>query len=273
MGKGKRLRSKRRTQGIPVVLFGHTGKLVSRIIETRIHDGVTAYICFTEGELLRRLRRAERARILLAGRFQNATSIGDQHALAGGCFLARAAEHYLAALILLKRSEGHTAWGQLIDAQERLHSASKFPILIKDVKPLEVLVARIEGMLTTCFPKPIFNSIGYEMDDKICTICGQSILDCVHEPGRLYGGKMCNMSPVNLRVRELSLVEKPHNRRAVIVETDFDGKKTDVFAGTTVAGAHPDVPRKRHGTYRSVIATVSLSDDISNWHSLESTLP
>lgn len=253
-------------------LHGKTIMVANRFMFGRFQRGILGCLCHGEVELIRRFHNIHRARSALAGRLARAVAEDDQQVLAGCCFLARSVEHYLIALILLKRTQGQKAWSNLIDAEERLRSATRFPLFLQDEVLLQKQFVRIEGLLGSCFPQPIMNfSPGFELGKKMCSICGKPLVDCTHTVGLMYEGKICTASASDLKIREMSIVEEPRNRRAVVVTMNHGGKSLDVYAGSTVPSKEPEANRETPNC-RAILMTASLSNDIVSWESLEPML-
>ncbi|MBP2202206.1 hypothetical protein J3E07_001647 [Methanococcus voltae] len=129
------------------------------------------------------------------------------------------------------------SWGYLQDALIKIQLLKKFMC-----EPTELCVITLESYLKKleCFyPYNIFMSPEYIYEGETCSICGKSPYDpaCSHIEGHLYGGKLAKRIHGNFRVKSISLVKNPKNKKCVItssqnvdgsdkVEVSFDNLRT-----------------------------------------------
>jgi len=258
------MRESKRT--VSLLLRQRIAKSHDRALHRGFAHGASARLCFDQQELRRRLSRLERVRTVLLGRFSGNENQDEVLLLRAVLFLCRSTEDYLACLILLKESEGHRAWGHLIDAQETLATAGRIGLagpLIDLFRSYRDSLSRLQNV---AFPNPLHVSASMEMSEKICSVCGESLLDCDHEPGKMYQGTECHaMVGKAPHLREISFVKVPRNPRALLTELRQDGKRIDLFRGTERSFQSEVEAAGAYGEWEGVITTVSLSSDPFEW--------
>ena len=98
------------------------------------------------------------------------------------------------------------------------------------------------------------------------------MLDCDHKIGGLYKGKLCQRVILEARHVEVSLVDEPRNRKAVVTTLTNRGRKYHVFDGTTTAIPEDDLDHDKNGMFSGYAMTYSLPYDPSDWTSLRKTI-
>jgi len=251
-----------------------TAKTLQRFFNRHMPKAMNAHVCYDRAELVRRLCRLQRVRLVAVKRFESVTLRDEKHLLYGVLSLNRSLEHYLASLILLKDSDGLKAWSQLVSAEERLTSALNH-YLIDGAKPLvEGLTRLLKECAEVYFPQLVFSSVRYEFLGEHCSICGLAPLECEHQPFEFYDGRLCERVVDKMEILGIDFVEEPRNRRAVSYQWDGDGRTYNVFRGTsrplTEAAEERDEATGLGilGHERGIVTSVPETNDPKHWRSV-----
>jgi hypothetical protein len=127
--------------------------------------------------------------------------------------LSRALRNELLMWISVKEGNWDAAWSNLIEAEESVENAiraNKISLALNAVN----YAKKLEALETIVFPPQTFNSMSYTVTSLTCSICGQDYEECEHVEGRAYFGKLCSFSGRNLQINEVSVVDKPDNKRS-----------------------------------------------------------
>jgi len=127
-------------------------------------------------------------------------------------------------------SEGNfgKSWGALQDVQDSLRLIYKF-------WPKEECPAVLSYIERQCleieklYPYKVFFSIGVEIQDIECSLCGKSMnsFDCEHIAGELYRGQLaCGIAKNLVALNHVAVVTNPRDKRCVAMFEDSAGQFT-----------------------------------------------
>jgi hypothetical protein len=144
-------------------------------------------------------------------------------------FAAVAITEQLQMCVSLKRDAAEAAWDHLVRAQVACEAAIRVRGQVgcgPDLTQLENLLAHLLQIETTVFPPLSFMSIGGIVGERECSVCGQPYDGCSHIKGRAYMGRMCYTIIRDIRVEEVSLVDRPANKHARVTHfSDTGGRR------------------------------------------------
>ena len=124
----------------------------------------------------------------------------------------------------MNQGKGPISWILLQDSLDYLHNLSIHfnEFESSGLKDLEHNLQIIEKV----FPYRLFMSPGLIVLNKQCSICGLDPDDpkCSHVQGRLYNGKIANTIITNAKFVEMSLTDRPEDKRNIITKPVPDFK-------------------------------------------------
>ena len=121
-----------------------------------------------------------------------------------------AAIHELGVWIALREDKAHAAWDHLVDAQRAVADAVRAHSWGEVFQDRADHLADVER---TLFPPMVFFSIGFTESYSECTLCGEEYGTCSHVVGRAYAGKFCSRRIKSATVEDVSIVDRPANKR------------------------------------------------------------
>lgn len=130
--------------------------------------------------------------------------------------------------VALKSVDYHSAWSNLIDAQEYIEVALK----IADYEGIRSMENQLKAMEVALFPGwALYNSPGYTETIGKCSICGNAFTKCEHIENYIYMGQLCQrVDRKPLEVDHSALVKNPKDRRCIVTKVSGDsGKMIDYF--------------------------------------------
>lgn len=187
-------------------------------------------LCYDSEVLIENLAKIEERRKKLNSLLRKAKY--DDGRLLATCFLlARSMEHYLLALVWLKKDNPVAAWTNLVDAVARVRQAkaSYIPPEVSDI--IIGYEQRLELLMESAFPKPSHQSVSYEVLGDECSICKRPMLECDHIPGQFYGGRFCDRIIKGAKIREISLVDHPNDRGCIATELVEGNTEINLYTG------------------------------------------
>jgi hypothetical protein len=131
----------------------------------------------------------------------------------------------LSMWLRLKRDDPDGAWDDLVTAQDTLSAAAAVRRQIGvDTGRLDNLGRKLVLIEQYLFPPQMFNSIGGIVTKRECSICGSDYDSCNHIRGRAYMGQLCRTIIREYKVREMSIVMDPADKRCRITHFSDQGK-------------------------------------------------
>ena len=122
--------------------------------------------------------------------------------------------------ILLKQEEPDAAWDQLVSAQNASSAAAR---VHDGFSHLAIYHQRLEAIEQLVFPSQVFLSVGIIVKRLECSICGYEYEDCEHLIGKPYMGQFCSVIIHKAELEEVSIVEKPADKRCRIQHFSTEG--------------------------------------------------
>ena len=122
--------------------------------------------------------------------------------------------------ILLKQEEPDAAWDQLVSAQNASSAAARAH---DGFSHLAIYHQRLESIEQLVFPSQVFLSVGIIVKRLECSICGCEYEDCEHLIGKPYMGQFCSVIIHKAELEEVSIVEKPADKRCRIQHFSTEG--------------------------------------------------
>lgn len=116
--------------------------------------------------------------------------------------------------IQCKQDQGVGAWDALVEAQ--MHYGSAITVrhqIDSTVSELQKRYDRLVAAEKILFSRQIFLSVGGDVLESECSICGQAYDSCTHVKGRAYCGNLCSRKLTNIRPTEISIVDDPADKR------------------------------------------------------------
>jgi len=143
-------------------------------------------------------------------------------------YLIEAIVEELKMWVALKEDRPSDAWDSLINAQLSVRRAAQAHSIAVDFN-VEGYANKLYLLEKLLFPPQVFLSPSFIIEKAECSICGKEYGECEHVVGKAYKGKMCYRIIKGIKgVKEVSIVEKPANKRArVFLITDDDGITRD----------------------------------------------
>ncbi len=153
--------------------------------------------------------------------------------------------------LALKGGAAEAAWDHLVSAQSACEAAMKVRRQVEsgpDPAAFEALLAYLLLLESTIFPPQSFMSFGGTAGERECSICGQEYDDCEHIKGRAYMGRICATILRNITVEEVSLVERPANKRARVTHFSDEAGRRNKMTWRLEADANvPAAEQSREG--------------------------
>jgi hypothetical protein len=152
---------------------------------------------------------------------------GSANQLLSAELILRALTHELQMWVALKERRYAEAWDLLISAQDATQAALQaYP----DLDGVDYHVQRLHAIEKVVFPEMMFMSTGYVIDSIECSICGEELGECDHIKGRPYMGRLCHGIVRKIkRIREVSIVHEPADKRCRIFSFSENGVKRDLL--------------------------------------------
>jgi hypothetical protein len=150
--------------------------------------------------------------------------------------------------ILLRENKFHAAWEALISAQSSAYWAARW---LPTFEPGQQLEEQLEAIERVVFPRQKFFSPAMIINeaDVECSICHARGGECDHIAGDIYAGEVANRIIHNITgVREVSLVDKPANKRA---RASYYGDM-DLLTGETRTSTSEIVAKRKKKSRRRV---------------------
>ncbi len=140
-----------------------------------------------------------------------------------------------------------SAWNHLVDAQDAataaLHAHPNASTL-----NLENYCTKLDAIEVLLFPPQAFMSTGYIVRRAECSICGQQYDGgCPHVKGRAYMGQFCAIICKDVEVLEISLVDRPADKRCRVTHFSDGGRKRNKMTWALeeeMTGSTPTVSNK-----------------------------
>jgi hypothetical protein len=133
--------------------------------------------------------------------------------------LSRGVRHELLMWVSLKEEKWDEAWSNLVEAQESVEDAVRASPISLALNAINY-AKKLQTLEMVVFPPQTFNSLGYTATSLVCSICGGNYDECQHIEGRAYLGKLCTFSSAIVGIKEISIVDKPENKRSRIIQFD-----------------------------------------------------
>jgi len=131
--------------------------------------------------------------------------------------IAEAVINELKMWIALKESKVNKAWDYLVDAQSAIRTALQAHEIALEWEG-EEYANKLHLIEKLIFPPQVFFSPGFVIEEAKCSICGKNYEECEHIVGKAYMGKMCYQMITKAKVREISVVASPGNKKARLLE-------------------------------------------------------
>ena len=130
--------------------------------------------------------------------------------------------------LLLKSSRPQNAYDELIDAQRIAEKA-----IYADLRPEAFLVRllELEEIEHSLFPRQMWQSMGFIAKKIICSICNNSVDECIHRSGKAYMGHLCYYKYDDLEMDHTAVIVegRPENKKCRITQYASDGKYYDTL--------------------------------------------
>jgi hypothetical protein len=125
----------------------------------------------------------------------------------------------------LKKSEKiEKVWIKKCDCKDRLEFISdNFEGVV--IEKILDGINRVENFFRKVFGNGLYLSPGLVADKFICNICQKDTRACLHIAGRLYKGRICNVSPINEVCNHVALVQEPKDYRCRIWPWNTDNEE------------------------------------------------
>lgn len=131
--------------------------------------------------------------------------------------IAEAIINELRMWIALKENKVNEAWDYLVDAQSAIRTALQAHEIALRLNG-EGYANKLHLIEKLIFPPQVFFSPGYEIEEAKCSICGKNYEECEHIVGKAYMGKMCYRVITKCKLKEISVVASPANKRARVLK-------------------------------------------------------
>ena len=115
------------------------------------------------------------------------------------------------------------AWRYLCDAQDRLFFIDKC-IDLSNYTQLLGRLNSIHDYFIDLWGEGLYMSPELIVCKELCSICRENIKSCDHVPNYLYNGKRCFSIPIDAKLRSISLVSNPIDRRCRIWPWNYDNE-------------------------------------------------
>lgn len=153
----------------------------------------------------------------------NLISDGDEEAsnvcLALECLIG-ALRCELEMWIAVKEDRAEDAWEMLISAQQNAAGALRAHPIGTIAEQRTPLYSAIERVV---FPPQVYASVGAVAVETRCSICDTPYADCAHIQGRSYWGRFCSLIVTEARLREVSVVLTPADKRCRVTHFSDQG--------------------------------------------------
>jgi len=127
--------------------------------------------------------------------------------------IAEAIINELKMWIALKEDKVNEAWDYLVDAQSAIRTALQAHEIALKLNG-EGYANKLHLIEKLIFPPQIFFSPGFVIEESKCSICGKNYEECEHIVGKAYMGKMCYQIITKCKLKEISVVASPGNKKA-----------------------------------------------------------
>ena len=127
--------------------------------------------------------------------------------------IAEAIINELRMWISLKEDKANEAWDYLIDAQSAIRTALQAHEIAIRLNG-EGYANKLHLIEKLIFPPQVFFSPGFVIEEAKCSICGKNYEECEHIVGKAYMGKMCYRIITKYKLKEISVVASPGNKKA-----------------------------------------------------------
>lgn len=115
--------------------------------------------------------------------------------------------------IALKEDRVNEAWDYLVDAQSAIRTALQAHGIALKLNG-ERYANKLHLIEKLIFPPQVFFSPGFVIEEAKCSICGKNYEECEHIVGKAYMGKMCYRIITKCKLKEISVVASPGNKKA-----------------------------------------------------------
>jgi len=139
---------------------------------------------------------------------------------------AKALSCELRMWVALKDDDAALAWDFLAEAQSCASNAIRAHRISDH---LGRYVERLEVLERLLFPPISFTSLGMVIQESHCSICGAQYGDCDHVKGEVYMGEMCVQEITRADLAEISIVQRPANKRARVTTIGEGGAQRDLL--------------------------------------------
>jgi hypothetical protein len=140
----------------------------------------------------------------------------------------------LAMWVSLKDDDADAAWNHLVDAQNALGAAVAAHEIVSEYAGYMKHLEALEDIL---FPHQVFMSPGMIVTKTICSICNNDYASCEHVVGRAYMGEFCVRILYPDELLEVSVVDRPRDKRARVMTISDGDSKRDVMTWRVVPEA------------------------------------
>lgn len=125
-------------------------------------------------------------------------------------------KHYIRYFDCILNNDYRESWDLLQECKMRLLPLTKYRDIYQCLE-LEYLESRL-GKFEKLYPFSMYLSIGAKFKKITCSICGYDVRDgdCTHIMGMLYNGQIATRLLDDGDILEVSVVEKPYDRRCVL---------------------------------------------------------
>jgi hypothetical protein len=125
--------------------------------------------------------------------------------------------------IELKEEKHHSAWCNLIDAQEYIEIALK----ITDYDGIRNMEYQLDCIEHAVFPGwSLYNSPGHTETIGKCSICKTDFIHCDHIENKIYMGQLCQrVDRKIIEANHTAMVKNPYDRRCIMTKVTGDNNK------------------------------------------------
>lgn len=144
--------------------------------------------------------------------------------------------HELKMWLALRGGDPDAAWEQLVDAQYRCADAIRIRQQVApgfSIDGLQGLLQKLLVVERVAFPPQSFVSVGGVAHRCECSICSLEYGKCGHIKQRAYMGKVCCAVISQVALEEVSLVDRPANKRCRALSFVESGVRRDVMTWRT----------------------------------------
>jgi hypothetical protein len=103
-------------------------------------------------------------------------------------------------------------WKKYLDCSERYYYISKCMQII-ELDNIGHNLEKIEKVFEINHGKGLYASPEFILKNEKCNICNLGVLECDHERGKLYNGKICRGIPELASLKSIAIVEDPKDKR------------------------------------------------------------